>query len=78
VSPDLEVGLNRVGVSMRQAGFRDGVLATDLGEYVQILGPPREWPRKWWRGSETEALELLSSLKDGAGVSAFWDAFGRP
>lgn len=78
VSAELEDELNRVGVSMREAGFRDGVLATDTGDYAQIMGPPRERPRRWWRGSEAKALKLPSRLPNGTGVSAFWEAFGRP
>jgi hypothetical protein len=31
-------------------------------------------PRRWWRGTAAEALELLAPLPDGADLDAIWRA----
>jgi hypothetical protein len=63
--------LDRVGVTYRKAGAADYVWALDLGEFVDLLGPPRIQPRPHWRGSTEEALALLSRLPDDAGPDEF-------
>jgi hypothetical protein len=66
--------LDRVGVSFSKAGAAHYVWALDLGEFVDLLGPPRIQPRPHWRGSEREALALLAPLPDDAGPEAVWRA----
>jgi hypothetical protein len=75
-SPEILVHLHRVGVTYARAGAADCVQATDLGDELWILGPPRLRPRPTWTGSSDEALALLKTLPDDAGPEAFWTAFG--
>jgi hypothetical protein len=64
--------LDRVGASFRTAGA-DGYISVQLGiDEVKLLGPPREKPRRSWLGPEWQALELLQTLPDDAGVEAVW------
>jgi hypothetical protein len=66
--------LDRVGASRRKAGARDYV-SVQLGvDEVKLLGPPREHPRKSWLGPDWQAVELLASVPDHAGVQAAWRA----
>jgi hypothetical protein len=44
------------------------------GDEVKLLGPPREYPRRFWLGPEWQAVELLRALPDGAGVDMVWRA----
>jgi hypothetical protein len=74
-SEPLQLELDRVSVSMRTAGFADGVSVTDLGDFIVVRGTPRAHPRRTWRGSEEQAMQLLATLPDGAGVEAFWQTF---
>ena len=70
--------LDRIGVSLRTAGIAFGVTAADLGDEVEILGPPvPHGQRRRWRGSHVMARELLEELPDGAGDRSFWSLFGR-
>jgi hypothetical protein len=73
-SPALAEELDRVGVSYGKAGAANYVWALDLGEFVDLLGPPRIQPRPHWRGSIEEALAVLGPLADDAGPDAFWRA----
>jgi len=73
-SPALAKELDRVGVSYRKAGAAAYVAALDLGEFVDLNGPPRIQPRPHWRGSTDEALALLGPLPDDAGSDEFWRA----
>jgi hypothetical protein len=68
----LDAELDRVGVSFGKAGAKDYVAVLNLGEFVDLLGPPRIQPRPNWRGSEQEALALLAPLPDDAGPDEFW------
>jgi hypothetical protein len=69
--------LDRVGVSYRKAGSKDYVAVLNLGEFIDLNGPPRIRPRPHWRGSEREALALLAPLPNDAGPEAFWRAARR-
>jgi hypothetical protein len=73
-SPELDAELDRVGVSFGKAGAKDYVAVLNLGEFIDLNGPPRIRPRPHWRGSEQEALALLAPLADDAGPEAFWNA----
>jgi hypothetical protein len=70
--------LDRVGVSFSKAGAADYVWALDLGEFVDLNGPPRIQPRPHWRGSNEEALALLAPLRDDAGPDEFWRTVASP
>ena len=61
-----------MGVSYGKAGAADYVWALDLGEFVDLNGPPRLHPRPHWRGSTEKALALLAPLPDDAGPDEFW------
>jgi hypothetical protein len=73
-SPELRAELDRVGVTYQKAGAADFIWATDFGEFVSLLGPPREHPRRSWRGPEGKLLSLLAPLPDDAGGDAVWTA----
>ena len=47
-------------------------------EVTAAAVPPREHPRRSWLGPEWQALELLASLPDDAGVEAVWRALNGP
>jgi hypothetical protein len=66
--------LDRLGASFRKAGAADYISVSDYDETVHLVGPPREHPRRVWRGPEWQALELLAPLPDDAGVAAVWRA----
>jgi len=66
--------LDRVGASFRKAGAADYISVTLCADGVKLTGPPREHPRRSWLGPEWQALELLGSLPDDAGVEAVWRA----
>jgi hypothetical protein len=66
--------LDRVGASFRHAGAADYISVTLRADGVKLTGPPREHPRRSWLGPEWQALELLGSLPDDAGVEAVWRA----
>jgi hypothetical protein len=53
-SPELAEELDRVGVSYGKAGAANYAWALDLGDFVDLLGPPSIQPRPHWRAS-TEA-----------------------
>ena len=75
-SDALDRELDRVGASLRTAGFGFGVTVADLGEDVVILGPKlAQQPRRSWRGPHSEALWLLTTLLDEAGTESFWALF---
>jgi hypothetical protein len=66
--------LDRLGASFRKAGAADYISLSDFGDTVHLVGPPREHPRRVWKGPEWQALELLAPLPDGAGAAAVWRA----
>lgn len=66
--------LDCLGASFRKAGAVDYISLSELGETVRLLGPPRERPRRLWEGPAWQALELLASLPNNAGVTAIWRA----
>jgi len=68
--------LDRVGASFRTAGAADYVSATEDEDAVRLVGPPREHPRRYWKGPRWQLLELLTALPDDAGVAAVWRALG--
>jgi len=74
-SEELSAEIDRVGMSHTKVGHRDDLLVIDLGDYVKIIGPPRETPRRGWQGTEQAALGLLATLSDDAGIEAFWNVF---
>jgi hypothetical protein len=47
---------------------------TDYGQSVALSGPSHEEPRRWWRGPASKALELLTSLPEGADLDTIWRA----
>ena len=65
--------LERRGTTFRRgrAGY---ISMTDYGQSVALSGPTYEEPRRWWRGTATAALELLTPLPDGADLDAIWRA----
>jgi hypothetical protein len=69
----LESELDRVGASMRTAGYAYGVMVMDLGETVALLGPPRLRPRPEWRGSKADLLVLLATVPDDVGTKLLWE-----
>ena len=68
----LKAELDRVGASYRKAGPANSIYVQLGQDEVKLLGPPREHPRKLWLGPEWQALELLATLPDDAGVDAVW------
>jgi hypothetical protein len=60
--------LDPLGASFRKAGAADYISLSDFDETVRLVGPPREHPRRVWKGYEWQALELLAPLPDDAGV----------
>jgi hypothetical protein len=66
--------LDRVGTSYRKAGAADYIAVTEDGDTVRLVGPPREHPRPYWKGTRSQLLELLAPLPDDAGVEAVWQA----
>jgi hypothetical protein len=71
-SEALTAELRRVRVTAGAAGPARGVQTFILGEVVSVVGPLGEQPRRRWRGSEAQLLELLGRLPDAAGVDPFW------
>jgi hypothetical protein len=61
-----------VGASFRKAGAVDYVTVTEDMDAVRLVGPPREHPRRYWKGPTWQLLELLATLPDDAGVQAVW------
>jgi hypothetical protein len=47
---------------------------TDYGQFVALSGPSHEDPRHLWRGTASNALDLLAPLPDGADLDAIWQA----
>ncbi len=69
--------LDRVGARPPAATAGDYAAIIDQGEgLVTLKGSPRS-PQLRWRGSAEEALARLAKLSDGAGLEAFWSAFGK-
>ncbi len=69
----LRTELERRGTTFRKG--RPGYISmTDYGQSVALSGPTYEEPRRWWRGTATAALELLSPLPDAADLDAIWRA----
>jgi len=66
--------LDRVGASFRKAGAADYISITEDDDAVRLVGPPREHPRRYWKGPRWQLLELLVALPDDAGVQAVWRA----
>ena len=66
--------LDRIGASFAKAGAADYITATEDQDAVRLVGPPREHPRRYWKGRTWQLLELLASLPDDAGVQAVWRA----
>jgi len=68
----------RAELERRGATFLKGrsgyISMTDFGQSVALSGPTYEEPRRWWRGSSSEALELLAPLPDGADLDTIWRA----
>jgi hypothetical protein len=69
--------LDRVGASLKTAGVSDGVVPIEGVKVTWLLGPPRDSPRRTWRGSEADALGVLAELDDDAGLDVFWAAFAE-
>jgi hypothetical protein len=68
--------LDRVGASFRKAGAADYITVTEDEDAVRLVGPPREHPRRYWKGPRWQLLELLAALPDDAGVQAVWRGNG--
>ena len=68
----LFVELDRVGASLGRAGPVSYISVQLAVDEVKLLGSPREYPRRSWRGPEWQALELLRQLPDDAGAEAVW------
>jgi hypothetical protein len=66
--------LDRVGASFHKAGAADYITVTEDTDAVRLVGPPREYPRRYWKGRTWRLLELLAGLPDDAGVQAVWRA----
>jgi hypothetical protein len=66
--------LDRAGASSRKAGAADCITVTEDTDAVRLVGPPREHPRRYWKGTTRQLLELLATLPDDAGVQAVWRA----
>jgi hypothetical protein len=66
--------LDRVGASFGKAGAADYITVTEDQDAVRLVGPPREHPRRYWKGPRWQLLELLAVLPDDAGVQAVWRA----
>jgi hypothetical protein len=66
--------LDRVGASFRKAGAADYITVTEDEDAVRLVGPPREHPRRYWKGPRWQLLELPAALPDDAGVQAVWRA----
>jgi hypothetical protein len=66
--------LGRVGASFRKAGAADYITVTEDADAVRLVGPPREHPRRDWKGPRWQLLELLAALPDDSGVQAVWRA----
>jgi hypothetical protein len=66
--------LDRVGASFRKAGAANYITVTEYEDGVHLVGPPREHPRRSWKGPHWQLLELLAALPDGAGVEVVWRA----
>jgi hypothetical protein len=64
--------LDRVGASFRKAGAANYITVTEGEDVVRLVGPPREHPRRYWKGPRWQLLELLAGLPDDAGVQAVW------
>jgi hypothetical protein len=64
--------LDRVGASFRRAGAADCITVIEDDDAVRLVGPPREHPRRYWKGPRWQLLELLAALPDDAGVQAVW------
>jgi hypothetical protein len=75
-SSSVRAELDRVGASFRKAGAADYITVTEMEDGVRLVGPPREHPRRYWKGPCWQLLELLAQLPDGAGVQAVWRAIG--
>jgi hypothetical protein len=70
--PSVRAELDRVGASFRKAGSADYITVTEDEAAVRLVGPPREHPRRHWKGPRWQLLELLAALPDDAGVQAVW------
>ena len=66
--------LDRVGATFRKAGAADYITVTEDGDAVRLVGPPREHPRRYWKGPRWQLLEVLGGLPDDVGVAAVWRA----
>ena len=73
-SSSVRAELDRVGASFRKAGAADYITVTEDDAGVRLVGPPREHPRRYWKGPRWQLLELLAALPDDAGVQAVWRA----
>jgi hypothetical protein len=73
-SPSVRAELDRVGASFRRAGAVDYISISEDEDAVWLVGPPREHPRRYWKGPSWQLLELLAALPDDAGVQAAWRA----
>jgi hypothetical protein len=67
---EVRAELDRLGASFRKAGPANYISLSDFGETVHLVGPPREHPRRAWKGPEWRALELLAPLPEDAGIAA--------
>jgi hypothetical protein len=65
-----------VGAIFRKAGAADYITVTEDTDAVRFIGPPREHPRRYWKGRMWQLLELLAALPDDAGAQAVWRALG--
>jgi hypothetical protein len=58
--------LDRVGASFRKAGAADYITVSEDEDAVRLAGPPREHPRRCWKGPSWQLLEVLAA-SDRAG-----------
>jgi hypothetical protein len=73
-TPNVRAELDRIGASFRKAGAGDYITVTEDADAVRFVGPPREHPRRYWKGPRWQLLELLDALPEDAGVQAVWRA----
>ena len=73
---DVRAELDRVGASFRKAGAANYISVSEDEDAVRLVGPPREHPRRYWKGPHWQLLELLAALQDEGGVEAVWRALG--
>ena len=58
--------LDRVGTSFHKAGAADYITVSEDEDAVRLARPPREHPRRCWKGPSWQLLEVLAA-SDRAG-----------